>query len=375
MGKKKIAITANSAWSAWVMRRKFARELKMAGYDIYFVVGYDEKYSNLLAEEFYVQDIHLKPNDKNPFSDLKSLYSYFSALKKIKPDVLLNYHVKPNIYATLTGKLLGIKIINNVAGLGSVFIKGGILANVIKILYKLAFTCSSLVFFQNSDDLNQFIDNKIVNKNKTDLLPGSGVDLEKFLPREKKLKNKKFRFLMLSRLILDKGIVELAKASEILKKQGLEYEIYLIGDLDLHDKRSVLKNELDLWQEKNLIKHFEFIDDIRDEIAKSDCVVLPSYREGKPRSLLEASAMGKPTIATNVPGCKDVVEDGKNGFLCEVRNAKDLALKMKKMMNLSDEERNAMGRYAREKMCKEFDEKIVIEKYKKAIEKILHSKN
>lgn len=370
---KKIAITSNSALSAWTMRRKFAKELQQSGYEIYFIVPYDEKYSESLKEEFYVENIYLKPTGKNIFSDLKSIFGYFIVLRNIKPDILLNYHAKPNIYATAIGGLLGVKVINNVAGLGSVFINNSMLSRTVKFLYRIAFKYSSVVFFQNNDDLSQFTDSKIVASIKAELLPGSGVDLIKFRPCEKnKDKNKNFIFLMISRLILDKGLIEIVEASRILKEGGYDYKVYLLGSLDVNDKRSVSKKDLTSWQEENLLTHVEFTDDVREAINNSDCIILPTkYKEGTPRSLLEACAMGKPVIATNVSGCRDVIDDGKNGFLCEVKNGEDLADKMKKIIELSDAEIDAMGQYAREKMCKEFDEKIVINKYKNAINRII----
>ncbi|WP_249291442.1 glycosyltransferase [Campylobacter curvus] len=202
----------------------------------------------------------------------------------------------------------------------------------------------------------------MIDETKSDLLPGSGVDTDKFSP-VKNSKNTKFIFLFIARLIKDKGICELIEAVQILSKNRDDFSLYLLGETGVKNKTAISKDELEIWLKNDFINYLGKSDDVRDTICGSDCVVLPSYREGTPRSLLEAASMAKPIVTTNVTGCKEVVDDGINGLLCEVKNAKDLAQKMEKMLNLSDEERRRMGTSGREKMIKRFDEKIVISKY------------
>ncbi|MDZ7817311.1 MAG: glycosyltransferase [Aliarcobacter sp.] len=215
------------------------------------------------------------------------------------------------------------------------------------------------------------MNNKLVKENQTDLLPGSGINTELYKPLEVEIENKHFTFLMLARLVKDKGIIEYIEAIKIIKEKYPNIVFKLLGSLYSGNPTAVSENELNSWIKEGLINYLGHSDDVKYEILKVDCVVLPSYREGLSRVLLEAGSLAKPIITTNTPGCKDVVEDGRNGFLCEVKNSEDLALKMEKMINLSSEERINMGKEGREKMIKEFDESIVINKYLETIKEII----
>lgn len=199
------------------------------------------------------------------------------------------------------------------------------------------------IFFQNDDDKKLFLKyNSISQQNNIDVLPGSGVDLDKFKPSPK-VDNDKFIFLFIGRLIRDKGISELIEASIMLGAKYDNFKIWLLGELGVQNNTAISQDELNEWLKNDFIEYLGTTDNVADIIAKSDCVVLPSYREGTPRSLLEAAAMAKPIITTNTVGCRDVVSDGINGLLCEVRNAKDLADKMEKMLNSSTEQQRLWG--------------------------------
>jgi glycosyltransferase involved in cell wall biosynthesis len=176
---------------------------------------------------------------------------------------------------------------------------------------------------------------------------------------------------MIARILKDKGIHEYIKAIEIIKKKYFNVEFQLLGASDSKNNTAISKIEIDSWTEKGFINYLGTTDDVPFYISNSNCVVLPSYREGVSRSLLEAAAMERPLIATNVPGCKEVVDDNKNGFLCKVKDSKDLADKMEKMLNLSENERINMGKEGRNKIIREFDEKFVIDKYIKNIQEVL----
>jgi glycosyltransferase involved in cell wall biosynthesis len=274
----------------------------------------------------------------------------------------------------LASTFCGIPYINNVAGLGAVFIRGGLLRVFVSSLYKLAFRSTSRVFFQNKDDLQLFLENKIISRQLTDVLPGSGINLNHFSPVEisKSLfLSSPFRFLLIARMLKDKGVVEFVNAAQVLKDSGINAEFLLLGFLDVQNPAAISTEQMKTWTEQGFVKYLGSSDDVREHIAQADCIVLPSYREGTPRSLLEAAAMAKPIIATNVVGCKELVVDGENGLLCEVKNALDLASKMKEMFLLSDGERKVMGEKGRLKMEQEFDEKIVIQKYLQAIDLVL----
>jgi glycosyltransferase involved in cell wall biosynthesis len=299
------------------------------------------------------------------------LWRFFLLLKTENPDLCLFYTVKPNVYGSLASAICGIPFINNVSGLGAVFIQGGWLKRFVSALYRLAFRNSNRVFFQNRDDLGLFLENKLVKVALTDVLPGSGINLHSFTPTydaDRKSLNSPFRFLLIARMLKDKGVVEFVNAAKLLKESGVKAEFCLLGFLDVQNPATISSGQMKEWADQGFVKYLGVSDDVREHIASADCIVLPSYREGTPRTLLEAAAMGKPIITTNVVGCKEVVENGVNGFLCEVKNTQDLALKMKELLLLSDDQRRLMGENGRLKMEKEFDENIVIQKYLHAID-------
>lgn len=368
---KKIIICLNTSWNIYNFRLNLARSLKKAGYDVVLVAPYD-KYSEILKQEFEYHDIYMNNKGTNPKEDLKTLVGFYKLYKKIKPDVVLNYTIKPNIYGNIACSLLGIKTINNISGLGTVFIKESFITKVVKSLYKYSLSKSSKVFFQNNDDKELFIINKLVQKNKCDLLPGSGIDTNKFMPLEYEKSDNIFRFLLIARMLWDKGIGEYVAAAKIIKQKYQNVEFQLLGSLDVVNKRAISKEQMQSWVEEGLVTYLGVTDDVKEYIKKSDCIVLPSYyREGTPRTLLESASMEKPIITTKNVGCKDVVDDGINGYLCETKNVQDLADKMEKMLKLSKEQRDVMGKAGRDKIIREYDEKIVINKYLDAIRDIL----
>lgn len=367
---KKIIIVANNAWYAYNFRLNLARALKSFSFDVSFIIPFDEKYTTFLKKEFHVDDIFIDPKGINPKNDFRTIKELYKIFKKNKPNMVLNFTIKPNIYSSLVCGILGIPCISNITGLGTIFIKESLVTKIAKLLYKKALSYNSKVFFQNTDDQNLFISLKLVEKIKVDILPGSGVDLNKFRPIVKK-EDDYFKFLMIARLLKDKGILELIEAIKILKTKKYNFDVHLLGEIGVQNNTAVKQEELDEWVADKLVVYLGKTDNVEDVISTVDCVVLPSYREGTPRSLLEACAMKKPIIATNAVGCKKVVDDNINGFLCEVRNPIDLARKMENMINLSFEDRLKMGSLGREKMEKQFDERIVINKYISSIKEIL----
>jgi glycosyltransferase involved in cell wall biosynthesis len=226
----------------------------------------------------------------------------------------------------------------------------------------------------NNDDLTLFVVNKLVSQTAADRLPGIGVDIDRFAPIP--LPDKAaLRFLLIARMLWDKGIGEFVEAARILKGQGLHAEFCLLGFLDVQNPAAISHQQMDEWVEEGVIQYLGVSDNVAEEIALADCVVLPSYREGVPRTLLEAAAMARPIVTTDSIGCRDVVDDSVSGYLCQPRDAVDLADKISKIVALSHAERTAMGLRGRKKMEREFDEQIVIDKYLGAIKEILnHSK-
>jgi glycosyltransferase involved in cell wall biosynthesis len=368
---KKILIGLNTAWNLLNFRAGLIGGLISSGYEVVAVAPKDEYVVKLELLGCHFVHLEMDNQGTNPICDLLLLWRFFRLLKTEKPDLCLFYTVKPNVYGSLASRLCGIPFINNVSGLGAVFIQGGWLRWFVSALYRLAFRNSNRVFFQNRDDLGLFLENKLVNLELTDVLPGSGINLHRFTPTDdsvRKSLNTPFRFLLIARMLKDKGVVEFVKAAQMLKVSGVKAEFCLLGFLDVQNPAAISSGQMKEWTNQRFVKYLGVSDDVREHIASADCIVLPSYREGTPRTLLEAAAMGKPIITTNVVGCKEVVEHGVNGFLCEVKNAQDLALKMKEMLLLSETQRRLMGENGRLKMEKEFDENIVIQKYLQAID-------
>lgn len=370
MNKKTIAIVLNASWNLFNFRLNLIRSIEKAGYKVVLIAPYDQ-YSGILKKEFEYHDIYISNQGTNPKEDIKTFIQFYRLYKQVKPDIVLHYTIKPNIYGTLASHFLGIKSINNIAGLGTLFIKHNFVTTIAKWLYKYSQSKAEKIFFQNNDDFKLFTDEGLVEKSKCDVLPGSGVDLEKFKPVTTITKDKVFRFLLISRMLWDKGVKEYVEAAKIIKEKYTHVEFQLLGFLDVENKAAISKDQMDKWVQEGYIQYLGVSDHVQQEIAQADCIVLPSfYREGTPRTLLESASMAKPIVTTDNVGCRDVVGDGINGYLCKTRDTEDLVKKLEKMLGLSVEERVEMGKKGREKMQRQFDEQIVINKYLDAINKL-----
>jgi glycosyltransferase involved in cell wall biosynthesis len=372
--KPTIVISVNTTWNIINFRAGLVKSLVQNGFDV-VVVSPPDKYVPQL-EVLGCRYFPLEMNTKGttPIHDLILLYKYFALLKKLRPSAFLGFTIKPNIYGSVAARWLGIPAVNNIAGLGTVFVKQNWLTLVVKAMYRFSLRHSYKVFFQNTDDLELFEKEKIVNPSIVDLLPGSGVDIDYFsearVPRGKI--SGKFSFILIARLLWEKGVQEFISAARMIKEKHHDIEFNLLGFLDDPRSGGVPLLEIDSWVSEGVINYLGSSDDVRCHLATTDCVVLPSYyREGVPRSLIEAAAMGKPIITTDSVGCREVVEDGVTGFLCEPRNSIDLYEKMLKMIELSKAKRQEMGSLSRIKAENEFDEKIIIGKYLAVIQSIL----
>jgi glycosyltransferase involved in cell wall biosynthesis len=362
----RIAIGCNTSQYAWMSRSTLIVNIINAGHTV-FVIAPKDKYSHKfesIGAKFI--DLPMRMN-KNPISDIAIFLKFYMVLKKEGIELFLGYTIKPNIYGSLASHLLGVKVINNIAGLGTTFISENFTTQIVRFLYKLALAKSNKVFFQNNDDLDLFVENRLVKYETADLLPGSGVDLIKYVPTPQDIPTANFKFLLIARILWDKGIAEYVNAARIILKENKNVSFQLLGPLDVENPQAIPREIVKDWVAEGIINYLGVSDDVRIEISNADCVVLPSYREGTPRTLLESAAMGKPLITTNAVGCKDVVNHNINGFLCNVRDHIDLAEKMLMMVSLSKYELLAMGENSRKKVEAEFDEKIVIKKYMSAI--------
>jgi len=365
----RVVITLNTSWNIYNFRMNFIETLLAQGHEVHTVAPADDFTHRLTAAGCIHHNVRLDSRGANPIRDLGLMIEFFLTYRRIKPDMILHYTIKPNIYGTLAAAMLGIPVINNVCGLGTVFLKGGLVSRVAVQLYKWSFTSPKKVFFQNPDDYRLFLDKGLVPAGIADLIPGSGVDLDRFYPAPYK-KNDKFTFLMISRLISDKGVYEFVDAVRKLKKQGLDARFQILGPKDPLHKRGIKLKTIDEWVATGLVEYLGTTEDVRHYIHKADCVVLPSYREGVPRTLLEAASSGRPIIATDVPGCHQVVEHNYNGLLCRIKDADDLADKMREIALMNEQALRKMGENGRKKMEREFSELVVIDKYVRTISQV-----
>ncbi len=360
---KTVAIVLNTSWNIYNFRLPLIRELVKIGYEVILIAPRDEYTKKLEEEGFKYYDIKIDNKGTNPFVDSQLIYNFYKLYREIKPDLILNYTIKPNIYSSLASKLLSIPTINNITGLGTVFLNNKISSKIAHWLYRIALYNNSVVF-QNRDDMRLFIDKKIVKERDVELILGSGIDVNHFKSKNSISKNEKFTFLMIARLIKDKGINEYIDAIRVIRAS--EYAerctFKLLGSLYLSNPTAISEKELNSWIDEGIIEYLGHSDSVEEEIDKVDAIVLPSYREGLSRVLLEASSMSKPIITTNVAGCRDVVDDGINGYLVEVKNSLELAEAMKKMVDLPIAELRYMGKNGRKKVVDNFSEERVVRK-------------
>ncbi|MEI9918138.1 MAG: glycosyltransferase family 4 protein [Bacteroidota bacterium] len=366
----KIAIVLNTSWNIYNFRMSFIKSLQAQGHEVHTVAPHDV-YTHRLEEAGCIHhDVKMDSRGANPIRDFGLILEFWSIYRKLQPDVILHYTIKPNIYGTLAAAILKIPVINNVCGLGTVFLKKGLVSLFAMKLYRWAFRYPKKVFFQNAEDKQLFLERELVPPAIADLLPGSGVDLQRFVPVDSG-KNEKFTFLLISRLITDKGVLEFIEAVKQLKTKGLNVHFQVLGPKDPRHKRGIKVSTIDGWIHDGLIEYLGTTEDVRQFINKADCVVLPSYREGTPRTLLEAASSGKPIITTDVPGCHHVVINNYNGLLCKLKDSGDLAEKMQTMAGLDENVLKEMGLNGRKKVEQEYSEDIVIQKYIAAIEPLV----
>ncbi len=365
---KTIIITANTSWYLYNFRKNTILSLADCDYRVVTIAPTDEYSEKLLALgcEFY--PIAIDQKGTNPINDFRTFISFYRIYRKQKASVVLNFTPKNNIYSTLAANFLGIKVINNIAGLGTIFMNENITSKIVLFLYKISQPKANKIFFQNEEDRQLFIQKKIAPASLTDRIPGSGVDLNRFSLSPTRDDNR-VSFLLVSRMLFDKGIEYYVKAARILKaKYGERIEFRLLGFLDVKNPSAVSKKQMQTWVNEGIVTYLGISDNVENEIKLADCIVLPSfYREGVPRSLLEAAAMGKPIVTTDNVGCRDTVSDGVNGYLCTPRSVTSLTKKLDTMIAMSHEQRIRMGIQSRKKVESEFDEQIVINKYIAAI--------
>lgn len=370
----KIAIISNSAFSVVNFRKRLIEDFSARGWKVYVLApDFNDKFRNALAASGAATvDIKMARTGINPFADLGSLYSLSSVLKHISPSVTFSYGIKPVIYGMIASKIAGISNrFAMVAGLGTMYVdevkvtfRRSALKRMVNLMYRFSLRYARKVFFQNDDDIQLFVMKNIVSEEKVIKINGSGVDINEF--EMCFTDNDPVIFILISRLIKEKGIYEYIEAAREIKRSNPDTEFILVGDRDLNPG-SVDHSELIHWVEEGLIEWPGHVDDVRPWLRRAGVFVLPTYyREGIPKSILEAMAMGKPVITTNVPGCREAVSNGENGFLIKPKDVECLIKVMKHFIR-KPEIIKKMGSKSRQLAVEKFN---VTEVNKKIIDNI-----
>ncbi|KQS04355.1 glycosyl transferase [Sphingomonas sp. Leaf357] len=363
---KTIVLSINTSWNILNFRRNLIERLQHEGFDVVAVAPRDAYSAALVAMGVRYFPIEIDSKGLSPLQDIMLTVEYYRILKRLRPAAYLGWTIKPNVYGSLAAHALGIPVINNISGLGTAFIKVGLLTRLVRRLYRAALSRSATVFFQNRHDRDLFVAQDLVSSMQTALLPGSGIDLAHFAPdpaEEAPVPT----FLMVARLLRDKGVVEFADAARIVQQARPDARFELLGFLDVQNRTAIDREMVECWEREGVLHYLGEASDVRPHLARAMAVVLPSYREGMPRSLLEAAAMGRPLIATDVPGCTEIARHGDNALLCRARDAASLAEAMLAMLALTPADRATMGARSRKIAEQEFDVTLVEARYLEAI--------
>lgn len=363
-----ILMTVNAAWNIWNFRRPLVEALAGAGHRITVLAPPDDAVPELERMGCRVRPLKMSVKGLNPLEDLKLQRRFGRIFREERPDAVLSYTIKNNVFGARAAKSAGVPFLPNVTGLGTAFLSGKLLQTVTEQLYRRSFATLPVVFFQNADDLGLFIDRRLVQPDQARLLPGSGIDLQRFAPAPMPVAEAPPVFLMIARLLRDKGVLEFVEAARRVKTRYPQTRFQLLGAVGSENRSAIDRLTVKDWVAEGVVEYLGTTADVRPAIAAASCVVLPSYREGAPRTLIEAAAMARPLIATDVPGCRAVVDHDVSGFLCRVRSAESLAAEMERFLVLPTDARQAMGAAGRAKMEREYDQALVVGAYCAAME-------
>jgi len=368
----KIAIVLNSTWNIVNFRLGLMEALRADGHEIIAIAPKDAHAGRI---PFECHDLPMNPNGMNPWQEFKLLLGFLALYRKVRPDVVLHFTPKPNIYGGIAAGLLGIPAVGNVAGLGSMFTSRTAARLLMEQLYRAGFCAAGWIFFQNLDDQAHFLARRMVDPRRVSRVPGSGVDLKRFQPGPPRAASPVV-FLLVSRLLWKKGIGDFVSAARIARTRLPEGRIAfrIVGILDARNAEAVPEATLHEWIREGVVEYHGPSDDVRGPMNEADCIVLPSYyREGVPRVLLEAAALAKPVIAYDNIGVRDAVESGVTGTLVATRDVNALAEAMVRMAGLPDDQRALIGAAGRAKVEREFSEERVVDAYRTVLQHLRRS--
>ena len=370
--KKKIALVANSAWSVYNFRMDLIRHL-LVRFQVLIIAPTDDFAQELVKAGCTYLDIRFNNRSENPLQD----YALYKSLKRIykaeKPDIIFHYVIKPNIYGSMAAARIGIRSVAVITGLGYTFDRHGWLNRLVSLLYRKSLKKASEVWFLNQEDAATFVERNLVNEEKIKILPGEGINTTFFFPQSNKpvARSKAFQFLMSTRLLRSKGVGVYVEAARILKNKYRDIRFELIGFFEKHHPDSISESELRHWQKKDIIHYSGFARDVRPFLRQADCFVFPSfYHEGIPRCLLEAAAMEIPIITSLNTGCKEVVQEGVNGFLVQPNHVAGLVTRMEEMMALPSLRRMELGKNGRALVTAKFGMERILAEYDQTLESL-----
>ena len=356
----KVLILANHYNTLRIFRRELIKKLAELGHEVIISIPPDEQKEIDTLESYGSKVIltNMERRGMNPLKDISLLKRYKKLIKDVNPDKVITYTIKPNIYGSMACKSLKIPHYCNVTGLGSAFMaEGGLMRKLVSIMYKFSMNKAEKVFFENIGNRDTLVNSKIVRPEQTVVMAGAGVNVDEFAFSNYPEDDGCVHFLNVGRIMKEKGMDEFFYAIKKIKKEYSNTTFDFIGWYE-DDYKEIVEQ----MQSEGLISFHGFQSDVTPYIQKASCIVHPSYHEGMSNTLLESCSMGRPIITSNIHGCLEAVDNGKNGFLCNVKDGEDLYLKIKKFINLSYEERKSMGEYAREFVCKNFDKNDVVNK-------------
>lgn len=361
--KTVVVLSNNHAWT-YNLRAEILEALIDAGNRVIVVVGYGKKIQDLKALGCECIDVPFDRHGKNPFSELKLFLTYRKIFKSIKPNVVLSYTIKPNLYGSFLCRLMNIPCIVNITGLGTAVEYPGILQKVLLKAYQIAFKNINMVFFQNTANRDLFVKYKIVNGNYN-VLPGSGVNITKFAPI-KYPSDKTIEFVFISRIMKEKGVDQYLAAAKFIRNKYPNTKFHICGFCE-----QAYEYQINEYHNKGFIVNHGMLDDVREILSKTHCTVLPTYYpEGMSNVLLESAASARPIITTNRPGCQEIIDHGYNGYIVNAKDEKELISTIERFIALPYQKKVEMGLNGRHKIEKTFDRQLVVNEYLEVINSI-----
>lgn len=363
--KKTILLSGNTAWGMYNFRHNLLEHLVEKNYDVYVSAPYDKEYFPKLEKiGCHVINIPVDAKGTNPFKELLLVIKYYKLLKKLKPTLSITYTIKPNIFGSIAARIAHVKYLPVTTGMGYVFLTDNITSKVAKLLYRYSFAKAPQVWFLNEEDVNTFCTHKLIHREQTRCLNGEGIDTRHFafFYRESHSADR-IRFLFVGRLLYDKGLKEYVEAASKLKPIYPQAEFHVLGSYWFDNPSAISKGTMEEWVTSGFIIYDGYSSDVRPALHEADCMVLPSYREGMSCSLMEAASTGLPLVVSDVPGCRELVNEDINGYLCKVKDAESLRQTMEKVILLTQKQRLQMGEASRRLMEKKFSTEQIIAHY------------